>query len=103
MNAVRKYKWKIEVTHNQPHPVLEHLAKRTFELESLDPPPEVGQTFILLYDDYRSDGAPPSDRCVEIEVVHRKQMMMYSNGQAHAPDWFMLLYARIAGKADLPW
>lgn len=104
MNAVRKYKWKIQVAHDQPdqgHPVLEHLACRTFEMETLDPPPDVGQTFELFYDDYRNGGVPPHDRCVAVEVTHRRQLMVYRN--ASEPDWYTLLRARISRKAELPW
>lgn len=102
MNAVRKFKWKISVGADQPHLALEHLLSRTFDMETLDPPPEVGQAFVLFYDDYGSR-ASPSDCCVEVEVLQQRKLMVYSNGRAHAPEWYVLIRARIVGKADLPW
>jgi hypothetical protein len=106
VNAVRKYRWKIQISHtvaDQGHPVLEHLSSRTFELETLDPPPEDGQAFTLLLDDYRDSRSSPSERCVEVEVIRRRMMMEYSNGRANEPQWYVLLYARIKGSIDLPW
>lgn len=104
MNAVRKYKWKIQVTSFEPHPALQDLLQRTFEMETFDPPPDVGQRFVLFYDAYaKTSGPQPGDRCVEVEVVRRKQLMTHGDSNAYAPDWFVMLYANIAGKADLPW
>ena len=102
MNAVRKYYWKIQITTDQPHPALEHLAVRTFELETLDPPPEDGQAFTLLLDDYNGRDSP-TDRCVEVEVIRRQKLMEYRNGRPMEPQWYTMLYARIVGKAALPW
>jgi hypothetical protein len=102
MNAVRKYYWKICVAADQPHPVLEHLASRTFEMETLDPPPEDGQAFVLLLDDFGGRSSP-SDRCVEVEVTRRRKMLEYRNGRPiDSAQWYVLLYARVVRRADLP-
>lgn len=101
MNAVRKYYWKINIQADAPHVALEHLRARVFELESLDPPPEVGETFTFYLDAY-SARTKPEDRAVEVTVLSRRRVLSHSEGRPMECGWYAVLVGKITGSVDVP-
>jgi len=99
MNAVRKYYWKINIQAGAPHVALQHLPARVFELETLDPPPEVGESFTFYLDAYGQ--ASPEDRSVEVTVLRKNRVLTHRDGSLEC-RWYTVLVGRIAGSAPIP-
>ena len=99
MNAVRKFHWKINIQAGASHVALEHLPARVFELETLDPPPDVGESFTFYLDAYGQ--APPEDRSVEVTVLKKTRVLEHRSGSVEQ-RWYTALLGKIVGSAPIP-
>jgi hypothetical protein len=101
MNAVRKFYWKINIQADQPHEALQHLPARVFELETLDPPPEVGESFTFYLHTYGMQ-SEAKDRSVEVTVLQKTRVFEHRAEPSWDCRWYTALVGRIVGSASIP-
>jgi hypothetical protein len=102
MNAVHKYYWKINIQADAPHVALESLRGRVFELETLDPPPEVGESFTFYLDAVSEVRSSAEDRSVEVTVLKKTRVLEHREGRPMECRWYTALVGRIVGSAPIP-